>query len=518
MPTTIEPAVLTKTNILVVDDRPDGLLALEAVLACDSYNLIKASSGLEALSQLLYHEFAVILLDVQMPELDGFETARLIRESPRSKETPIIFVTAISKDTRNLYQGYEAGAVDYIFKPLDPFILKSKVSIFVDLFNKNLQIKQQAELLRKMELREKERQIMEMQQENTRRYVNLADAVPHIILKIRPDGKIEYLNQRGHEYAGSASGVDWQPAIHPRDRRRFISFWQRMREQDLRTSEIELRLRGLEDSAYQWHLVRIVAEVKHDQIIGWICTCTDIDNIKKTEETFRLLSRELNRSNKELEEFAYIASHDLKEPLRVVSSFVSLLEKRVQSKVDQREREYLGFIKEGTQQAQTLIKELLEYSRIGKEKSFETIDLSSLVNEVLTGLKIAIRETGAVITHDPLPKVEAHHIEMVQLFQNLISNAIHYRSDQPLKVHISVRPQGGRWIFSIKDNGIGIDPQFNERIFGMFQRLQPKTETSGTGIGLAICKKIVENHGGEIWVESRVEHGATFYFTLKRTT
>src|SRR5580698_2163685 len=186
----VQPA--TRTNVLVVDDRPEGLLAMEAVLSSDQYNLFKANSGHEALRYALFNDFAVILLDVQMPELDGFETAKLLRENHRSKDTPIIFVTAINKEIRHINQGYENGAVDYIFKPFDPFILKSKVNVFVDLFEKNLQIKRQAALLRHNESQEKERQISEIEQEGNRSYAFLADAAPHSIIKVDPSGEVEY--------------------------------------------------------------------------------------------------------------------------------------------------------------------------------------------------------------------------------------------------------------------------------------------------------------------------------------
>jgi len=193
----IEIQPLTRTaNILVVDDRADGLLAMEAVLSCDQYNLFKASSGQEALRQALFNDFAVILLDVQMPEMDGFQTANLLRENYRSKHTPIIFVTAINKEVRHINQGYENGAVDYIFKPFDPLILKSKVNIFVDLFEKNLQIKRQTAFIRQKELQEKEKQISEIRQESLRSYTHLADAVPHSIVKVQPSGEVEYFNHQ----------------------------------------------------------------------------------------------------------------------------------------------------------------------------------------------------------------------------------------------------------------------------------------------------------------------------------
>lgn len=511
-----EIQVMTKTNVLVVDDRPDGLLVLEAVLADKNYDLVKASSGREALNHALCLDFAVILLDVQMPELDGFETAKLLRENHRSKGTPIIFVTAINKEIRHINQGYESGAVDYVFKPFDPFILKSKVDVFVDLFNKNQQIQRQAALIQKIEVQEKERQLAELRQESLRHYTSLADAIPHIIVKIHPEGRVEYFNQRWYKYSGFKSDVDWQLVIHPQDRRKFLMFWRCLHRDHLYTSQIELRLRDSQDGIHRWHLIRAVAETKNGEITNWICTCTDIDDIKKGQEAYRILSTELNRSNKELEEFAYIASHDLKEPLNVVSSFVWLLEKRLQLKLEDKEKEYLKFIKQGINQAQTLIKGVLEYSLVAQKRSVEMVDLSSVLEEVFINLKFFIEKAAAKITYDPMPKIMINHSEMIQLFQNLVANALKYKSEKPLVIHISNYFKNDMWFFSIKDNGIGIDPQFKERIFDMFQRLHAPSEYSGTGIGLAICKKIVEHYGGKIWVESKVNEGATFYFSIKQ--
>jgi len=511
-----ETQPLIKTNILVVDDRPDGLLVLEAVLSCDQYDLYKASSGEEALRAAVFNDFAVILLDVQMPLMDGFQTARLLRENQRSKDTPIIFVTAINKELRHINQGYESGAVDYIFKPFDPFILKSKVNIFVDLFQKNLQIERQAALLRHIESLEKERQMTELRQENFRSYAQLADAIPNSVIKVQTSGKIDYFNKRWLEYTGFEAEIDWELIVHPKDRRKFLALWLRMQHQKKKISEVEIRLKNAKDGTYRWQLVRVVPEIRKGENISWIASCTDIDYIKRTEEALKVQSQELNRSNKELEEYAYVASHDLKEPLHVVSSFVYLLEKRFQSKLDDHDRKYLTYIKEGVSQAQRLIKDLLEYSRAGKEKSFEEVDVSSVLTQVLANLKIVIEESGATVHYDPMPKIMANYMEMVQLFQNLTANAINYRSQKHLEIHITARSEADKWIFSIKDNGIGIDAQFKERIFEMFQRLHAKTENSGTGIGLAICKKIVENHEGKIWVDSAVGEGSTFYFSIKK--
>jgi PAS domain S-box-containing protein len=379
-----------------------------------------------------------------------------------------------------------------------------------------LQIKQQANLLRQIETYEKEREILELKQESYLSYAHLADAVPHSIVKVNSSGHIEYFNQQWLEYTGIKSEVAWKSLVYPKDRRKFSAFWLHMYHQSKQAYEIEIRLRSAQDGIYRWHLVRAVPDIKNGRNICWIVSCTDIDKIKSTEEEFKTLSQKLNRSNKELEEYAYVASHDLKEPLHVVSSFVYLLEKRFQSKLDDHERQYLRFIKEGVGQAQRLIKDLLEYSCVGKEKVYVLVGISSVLTEVTANLKTIIDEAGAMIECDEMPEITANYLEMVQLFQNLIVNAIKYRSQRPLKIKIAVRPEGEFYVFSIKDNGIGIDSQYKERIFDMFQRLHAKNEYSGTGIGLAICKKIVENHGGRIWVDSILGEGTMVYFTIKQ--
>jgi light-regulated signal transduction histidine kinase (bacteriophytochrome) len=211
-----------------------------------------------------------------------------------------------------------------------------------------------------------------------------------------------------------------------------------------------------------------------------------------------------------------VASHDLKEPIHVVSSFTHLLEKRLQSKLDNAEEEYIKYIKQGVSQAQMLIKDLLEYSRIGQRKDKETIDLSVILSEVLVNLKTAIENSKANIIVEKLPKIIANRLGVFQLFQNLIGNAIKYRTERPPEIHISCKEVDGFYEFCVKDNGIGIDLQYKTRIFEMFQRLHSKSEYSGTGIGLAICKKVIDNHGGKIWVESELGEGSLFCFTFPR--
>jgi signal transduction histidine kinase len=236
---------------------------------------------------------------------------------------------------------------------------------------------------------------------------------------------------------------------------------------------------------------------------------------KRAENGLKNTMADLERSNKELEQFAYVASHDLQEPLRMVSSYTQLLARRYQDQLDQDAHEFISYAVDGAERMQRLINDLLTYSRVGtRGKPFRKTDCQQVVQETLANLQTAIEETKATVTHDPLPTVIADASQLVQVFQNLVSNAIKFHSQAPPAIHIGAQRQDGEWVFSIRDNGIGIEPQYHERIFVIFQRLHPGDEYPGTGIGLALCKRIVERHGGRILVESDLGEGATFYFTI----
>jgi light-regulated signal transduction histidine kinase (bacteriophytochrome) len=224
---------------------------------------------------------------------------------------------------------------------------------------------------------------------------------------------------------------------------------------------------------------------------------------------------ELKRSNTELQQFAYVASHDLQEPLRMVSSYMQLLEKKYEDKLDETAKEFIAFAVDGATRMQGLIDDLLTYSRVGtKGKLFEPTDSESVLISAQDNLKVAIEESGAIITHNPLPTVNGDASQLVQLMQNLIGNGIKFNKGVTPQINISAASKNNKWLFSVSDNGIGIDPNQQERIFQIFQRLHNRTEYSGTGVGLAVCKKIVERHGGNIWVESEPGQGSTFFFTI----
>jgi signal transduction histidine kinase len=398
-----EPAAESRMKILLVDDTPENLVSLEAALAGLGEDLVMAQSGKEALRHLLNDDFAAILLDVRMPEMDGFETAELIRSRPRSRQIPILFLTGY-RNEEHLFRGYDLGAVDFLFKPIVPEVLRSKVAVFVELSRSNAKLRQQADALRK-------------QAEDLHRV-----------------------------------------------------------EQEVRRLNTSLEARVLE----------------------------------RTEE--------LLRSNEELQQFAYVASHDLREPLRTVSIYAQLLAKRYQGRLDGDGDQFIQFIVQNAARMETLVHDLLDFSRIDVRGMdfFARTACDSALDDAIANIRPLVAESGAVVTRDPLPYVMGDAVQLTRLFQNLLVNSIKYRNSDVPRIHIGSRENGEEHLISVKDNGIGIDPQYAEKVFGIFRVLQPRDRSSGSGMGLAICRKIVTRHAGRIWVESELGQGATFYWTIPK--
>ena len=256
-----------------------------------------------------------------------------------------------------------------------------------------------------------------------------------------------------------------------------------------------------------------------DNIIGYMGISHDITAEKEAEERIRQIMEELSRSNKELEQFAYVASHDLQEPLRMISSYTELLKMEYGDKLDDEARRYIGYATEGAARMRELIDDLLIYARVGtRGNPFVMIDCGDVCQQVLRNLEIAIEETGAQVICGSLPELKADKIQLVQLFQNLIGNALKFKGKESLQVRVSAERHDGEWVFAVRDNGIGIDPGQSERIFLMFQRLHARSRYEGTGIGLAVSKKIVQRHRGKIWVESELGKGSAFFFALPVTS
>ncbi|YAF94422.1 MAG: CHASE3 domain-containing protein [Nodularia sp. CChRGM 3473] len=402
-------------------------------------------------------------------------------------------------------------------------------------------------------------------EKNERRYRSLVLATSQAVLLTDPHGNVveDIPSWRALTGQSESEVKGWGRlnAIHPEDRELTKLLWN----QALETKSIykmENRVR-VADGSYRFFAARAVPVLDaNDEVIEWVGTHTDITDrklgeaalkqakaeleIKVQERTSELqkLNEELKRSNQELEQFAYVASHDLQEPLRAVTGYSQLLGQEYQELFDESAQEYFGYIVDGAKRMQQLIQDLLAYSRVAtRGQEFALIDCHAVLNLALSNLHMAIAQSNAIITHDPLPKLRADKTQLVQLFQNLIGNAIKFRKQEPPRIHIgAVKKAGGageaegkeiilvspllltphsqlptqnEWLFSVQDNGIGIKPQYLERIFEIFRRLHTRREFSGTGIGLAICKKIVERHGGQIWAESQLGVGTIFYMTLK---
>jgi PAS domain S-box-containing protein len=344
----------------------------------------------------------------------------------------------------------------------------------------------------------------------------LAELVPQLIWICTSDGLGIYFNQRWVDYTGltleESYGRGWYTAFHTYDKQFELHAWD-----STNAYRTECRLRA-RDGHDRWFLTnRVPLTDGGGRVLRWFGTCTDIEDLKRSEEALRKITADLARSNADLEQFAYIASHDLQEPLRMVASFTQLLGQRYKGKLDADADEFIGFAVDGAHRMQALVNDLLSYSRVGtRGKELAAVDLEQVLQRVLTNLQIRLEESGGQVTHDPLPTVLGDETQLWQVLQNLVANALKFHGTEPPQVHVSAREMEGEWQFSVRDNGIGIEPQFAKRIFLVFQRLHSRAEYPGTGLGLAIAKKIIERHDGRIWMESEPGKGSTFYFSLPK--
>jgi PAS domain S-box-containing protein len=277
-----------------------------------------------------------------------------------------------------------------------------------------------------------------------------------------------------------------------------------------------IELRGLRKNNAEFPVEIMLSPLESAEGMLVSSSIRDVTERKRTEEYLVKTVAELKRSNDELEQFAYVASHDLQEPLRMVASYTQLLAERYKGRLDSDADEFIAYAVDGSTRMQGLIQDLLAYSRAGTNgKELQEVSSEDALKEALTNLRGTIEESGAKVTHGPLPAITTDSMQLAQVFQNLIGNAVKYRSTKAPQIYISAaKSGGGEWIFSVRDNGMGIDPQYFERIFVLFQRLHGREEFKGTGIGLAICKKMLERLGGRIWLESQPGEGSTFYFAL----
>ena len=345
---------------------------------------------------------------------------------------------------------------------------------------------------------------------------SLIEASLDPLVTIGPDGKITDVNEATELITGYSRdeliGTDFTNYFTEPEKAKKV--YQEVFKEGF-VSEYDLEIQHRNGSIKPVLYNASVYKDEYGEVIGVFAAARDITERKKAEEILKLKLEELARSNAELEQFAYVSSHDLQEPLRMVTSYLQLLQRRYQGNLDDKADKYINFAVDGAFRMQNLINDLLEFSRVTtRARDPVPMDSEFILDQVLSNLEVFIEENEATVSHCSLPEVIADSTQLVQVFQNLIINGIKFHSEEAPKIHISAGRNAREWIFLVQDNGIGIDPQYYEKIFEVFKRLHKKEEYPGTGIGLAICKKIIERHGGRIWVESELDKGSTFYFTL----
>jgi len=357
--------------------------------------------------------------------------------------------------------------------------------------------------------------------ESEARYRGLLEAAPDAMVVVNVAGEIVLLNVRAEKEFGYSRdelvGQKVKNIIPEGFAERLIADGARSAAEALAQQiGTGIELIGRRRDGSQFPIELMLSPLQSAEGILVTAAIRDISVRKKSDEHLARTVAELKRSNDELQQFAYVSSHDLQEPLRMVSSYTQLLAKRYKGRLDSDADEFIAFAVDGCHRMQGLIQDLLVYSRAGSNgKALRELSCENSLKLALANLRTTIEQSGAVVTHDALPAIKTDEAQLTQVFQNLVGNAIKYRRAESPRVHVSASRNGGNeWIFSVRDNGLGIDPQYFDRIFVLFQRLHGRDEFEGTGIGLAICKKILERLGGRIWVESQPEKGSTFYFAL----
>lgn len=628
-----EPLV---ASILVVDDHPANLLALEGILEPLGQHIVKANSGEEALKRLLDHEFSVILMDVQMPGLDGMQTARIIKEREKTRHIPIIFLTAISRDQAHIFRGYSAGAVDYLLKPFDPDILRTKVQVFVDLWIRGKKLERREALIR-----QREREQLELQSEI--RFQNVTDVMPLCVLAGKPDGTIYWCNKVWQEYTGlsleqTAAG-GWLDVVHPDDRDTLV------RDRvaaigDQSDFALEYRVRRASDGAYRWFLTRSVTERDpHGEVIGWIGTMTDVDDQKRDREhlaefkatldatldcvmmiqwsdlavcyanhgaltqlgytreeigalramdvqpqfdegkframiaplrdgtatslTYQTTHRRkdgedipvevllqyirpstpsgagrfisvardirervraeqaLRRANEAKDAFIAAASHELRTPLAAAKAQAQLALRRLKDEAESAPAKSLRTITGQIDRMAKLVEDLLDVSRVQVGRlslEISNYELKTLIHECAERVQ-ALSEHHPIRLRLPEQPVELEgdRSRVDQVITNLLSNAIRYSPrGGDVVLTVELEPQGVH--LTVRDFGVGIPPEKQALVFERFGRAHG-SKYGGLGLGLTIAQGIVEQHGGEIWVESTgvAGEGSTFHVRLPRS-
>ena len=489
-----------KDHILIVDDKVNNIYALEQILGQPHRNLISVTSGNEALKVALNQEIDLIILDVQMPGMDGFEVAQILKSNKRTSETPIIFVTAELKDQKFVLKGFEEGAIDYLAKPLNPEITEAKVSVLLQLH------RQQRELMEKNQALENYALLINNSADliciinsNTFQIEEVNDAVFDLLGYTKQEMKgsllIDYLSEPGQEKVQTLA-KEKQPTF---------SF------------EALMYTKNNEPRYFSWNVVH-----KHN---SWFANGRDITRQKRADFEINQLNKNLERNvaqlqltNKELEAFSYSVSHDLRAPLRSINGYAQMIQDDNAQTFNDDAKRMLNVIRNNAKKMGTLIDDLLAFSRMGrKEITRVSIDFNKLVEPIIAETKQHAPPKTQIVLN-PLATTHGDPALLSQVYINLISNAVKYsaKKDNP-KVEIGAEEKDDEIVYYVKDNGAGFDMQYAHKLFGVFQRLHSNEEFEGTGVGLAIVQRIIVKHGGKVWAEGKPDEGAAFYFSLPKT-
>jgi signal transduction histidine kinase len=517
-----------KRMILIVDDNQENIFSLKTLLELHNFSVDTASSGEEALKRVLKNTYSLIVLDVQMPGMDGFEVAEAISGYSKSKDIPIIFLSAINIHKSYIKRGYASGGVDYVTKPFDADILLLKIRTFYRLSEQKRKLIEMDKFLREeIEFRKKVEGELEQKVEELK---STLESLPHMAFTTCSDGRIEFVNNHWYEYSESATDF---PLAEDYLIEEYVQ--QAITGRGQLVQEVKIKL--LAATEYRFHVFYLTPVWKGDEIVRWVGIFTDIHDQKMAsqvlekrveERTHELknINKKLENSNVELQKFAFVASHDLQEPLRKIQLFSDLVLEKFAGDRESANK-FLHKIIASAERMRKLITSLLDYSRLPDKNFYESVDLNEIIGEIIQDYEVPINARNAKITVNKLPVLDAIPGQMHQIFQNLISNALKFsRADCAPEITISadriqdkslsapVAQDGDYYRILFSDNGIGFDQMYADKVFEIFQRLKQFDDYEGTGIGLAIVKKIVERHEGIVAVKSKENEGTVFTLIL----
>jgi PAS domain S-box-containing protein len=491
-------------KILLIDDNLEDRVTFQRFLQRDPdviYLFEEVDSGNRGLEACPIFQPDCLLLDYRLPDLDGLQFLKRLHKRVASQVPAVIVLTGA---------GNEAIAVETMKYGAQDYLVKSRLT---------------SERLRSAVTNAIEKVILqrtlEAQQQQLRHQAEIIDHTHDAIITTDLEGIVRSWNHGAERIFGyTAAEIIGRPI--------YLLFpdLEDIREQfptlvlaplyECGQHELEVPQRSKSGTRVDIQVRLSLSREDNGAPRGITGYATDITARRQAEDALIRQTAELQRINEELQQFSYIVSHDLREPLRTISNFLNLLTLEMPKPIPREAQEYLDFAVDGAQRMQQMITDLLAYTRAGRESiQFSPVDCDAVLTRVLVNLQAAITESGAVITHDSLPTVQGEETLLAQVFQNLIGNALKFRGSAPPRIHVATWREFQHWQFCVRDNGIGIDPTQTKRLFRIFQRLHTRAEYPGTGVGLAICRKIVEQHGGRIWVESTSGNGSSFYFTLQ---